>query len=174
MNTNTIVGVVLGVVIIGGGAYYFLNAGSSNTGMPDMPGMSAEEMANMTPPASSGMLAEENAVMVSDQRPGTTVSGMVVLAAPGYLVIHADNSGKPGAVLGSSALLRAGENANVKVALSRASRDGEVLYAMLHTDDGDGAFSASSDALVQSRLGGPIQGMFETSSSASADTPISL
>ena len=118
----------------------------------------------------SGMLAEENAVVVMEQKPGNTVLGsMVYLAAPGFLVIHEDTNGQPGAILGASTLLQAGESSNITVSLSRATQDGERLHAMLHADtDGNGTFSAS-DVPVQSRLGGPLEGWFEITSSASLE-----
>ncbi len=170
MNTKILIAVAA-VVIVAGGAYYFL---TPKTSAPSGMNMTPEEMTGMNS-NSSGMLAEDNAVMVSDQRPGTTVSGTAVLAAPGYLVIHADSAGAPGAVLGSSALLRAGENAGVNITLSRATKDGETLHAMLHSDtDGNGAFNASKDMPVQSTLGGPIHGTFQVSSSASGDVPMSM
>lgn len=122
---------------------------------------------------SSAMLAEESAVVVMEQKPGTSVTAsLIVLKSPGFLVIHEDNNGAPGAILGASALLQAGESSMVEVALSRATRDGESLHAMLHTDaDASGAFSASSDTPVQSKLGGPISGWFLISASASEKPP---
>lgn len=125
---------------------------------------------------SSTMLAEESAVVVMEQKPGTSVTAsLIVLKSPGFLVIHEDNSGAPGAILGASAFLQAGESKNMDVTLSRATRDGERLHAMLHADaDASGTFSASSDTPVQSTLGGPISGWFEISLSASENVPVSI
>jgi hypothetical protein len=58
----------------------------------------------------------------------------VVSAGPGWLVIHADNGGKPGPVLGWAAV-RQGDNPNVVVAID-TKRATPVLYAMLHVDAG--------------------------------------
>ncbi len=55
-------------------------------------------------------------------------------ATPGWIVIHTDNGGKPGPVVGYAAV-REGENLNVVVAID-AKKAGSVLYAMLHTDAG--------------------------------------
>jgi hypothetical protein len=108
-----------------------------------------------------------------EQKPGRSVTGSIVyLAAPGYLVIHEDNNGEPGAILGSSALLPAGESTGIQVALSRESKDGETLHAMLHFEKGGNATFATEDTPVPSRLGGPISGWFEISSEAATDTPI--
>lgn len=124
--------------------------------------------------SSSAMRVEENMVVVSEQRPGYTVIGTVHLAAEGYFVIHADTNGESGVILGASTLLTAGKNTNVKVKLSRASRDGETLHAMLYFEkDGNTAFSAA-DTPVPSSLGGPIEGLFQISKDAPSETPVSI
>ena len=156
--------VLLVLAILGVGIYIY-------TGNP----ASQEEVSEDTNTV-SGMRAEENAVVVSEQRPGNTVTGSAIyLAAPGFLVIHEDTDGQPGTILGASALLQAGENTNVPVTLSRASEEGETLYAMLHTDaDANGSFDATIDIPVESILGGPIHGWFEISASASGNVPVSI
>lgn len=170
---KTIIGIIA-VVLVAGGAYYLWGQSNNKNGMPDM---SSGDMKNMGQgdDTSSSMLAEDNAVIVSDQRPGTSVVGTAVLAAPGFLVIHEDTAGQPGAVLGASALLSAGESRGINIKLSRPMKDGETLHAMLHTDvDQNGTFNASTDTLVQSRLGGPIHGTFQVSSKANPDAPVSI
>ncbi|MCH7640959.1 hypothetical protein IID22_02005 [Patescibacteria group bacterium] len=94
------------------------------------------------------MLVGKDAVAVTDYSAGRTVTvSMVVLSKPGYVVVHMDTDGKPGAVIGNSKYLASGESSNVVVTLSRASTGGEVLYAMLHTDDGDGTYAFPGDDL---------------------------
>src|SRR3989344_8174153 len=115
MNKKSIVVIILALILIGGGAYYFLyqNAG---------PASEAASRQSST----SGMLGEKNAVIVSEQRPGKRVIVSAVhLASPGFVVIHDDISGAPGAIIGASALLRAGETTNIMVVLTRAAKDGE-------------------------------------------------
>jgi hypothetical protein len=121
------------------------------------------------------MRAEENMVVVTEQRPGNIVTASTVfLAAPGFVVVHEDIDGAPGAIIGSSAFLAAGESNNIKVMLSRVTQDGDKLHAMLHADtDANGSFS-SADMPVQSRLGGPLEGWFEISSSASENIPVTI
>jgi len=157
---------VIAVLVLGAlgfGVYAF-------TANDQTPSMAEEENTSTV----SGMRAEENVVVVMEQQPGNTIVGSVVLEVPGFLVIHEDNNG-PGAILGASTLLQAGESTNVQVALSRASRDGETLHAMLHIDaDANGAFDAAVDTPVQSRLGGPLGGWFEISSEASLNVPVSI
>jgi hypothetical protein len=160
------------LIILVAAAAYFLLAPQpvANTAPDASEGTSQEPVSN-----TSMMRVEENMVVVMEQKPGTTVIGTVVLKEPGYLVIHADQNGTPGAILGSSALLQAGENTNVKVTLTRASKDGEKLHAMLHNEkNGNATFNASEDTAVQSSLGGPISGWFDISENASADIPISI
>lgn len=64
----------------------------------------------------------------------TVVADTVVMNAPGWLVIHADNNGAPGPVLGY-APVRAGRNANVVVELAAEGRT-DVVWPMLHVDTG--------------------------------------
>jgi hypothetical protein len=52
----------------------------------------------------------------------------------GWIVIHADNNGKPGPVIGYAAV-REGDNPSVAVEID-ASKATPVLYAMLHVDAG--------------------------------------
>ena len=160
--TRTIIG-ILALIVIAAGAYVFLgDQGTAPEGEGDI--------------TVSGMRAEENAVVVMEQQPGTSVTAsLVYLASSGFLVIHGDVNGEPGAILGVSSLLQAGESSQIVVALSRTTQDGERLHAMLHTDaDAGGTFDASTDTPVQSRLGGPIEGGFEVSSEASGDVPVSI
>ncbi len=158
---------IAGIVIILAVAGYFLYANSA-------PQTKSEVNTNIDESTSAGMRAEENMVVVSEQRPGNIVTGsLMYLAAPGYLVIHEDNNGEPGAIIGSSAQIDAGESTDVKVTLSRSSKDGEILHAMLHFEKGgNSAFSAAEDTPVPSVLGGSIHGWFEVSVDASVDVPV--
>ena len=176
MNTKIFVYVVALIVIVSGGALYFSKSSSSDSsGDTAGANMTADQMAAMHNPSestsNSAMLAEDNAVIVTDQRPGRTVTGTVHLAVPGFLVIHSES----GAILGSSALLHVGDNTNVNVTISRSAKDGEKLIAMLHSDtDNNGSFDASKDTPIQSKRGGAIQGSFQVSLSASRNMPISI
>jgi len=58
----------------------------------------------------------------------------VVSAGPGWLVVHADNGGTPGAVVGYSQVSD-GENSSVVVRID-VSGSTQTLYAMLHSDGG--------------------------------------
>ncbi|MGH2542173.1 MAG: DUF7282 domain-containing protein [Ardenticatenaceae bacterium] len=65
----------------------------------------------------------------------TVVVESVVSEGPGWIVIHADNNGSPGAVLGF-APVQDGENTDVEVTLDEEVADGTALWAMLHVDTG--------------------------------------
>jgi hypothetical protein len=64
----------------------------------------------------------------------TVFADTVVMNAPGWLVIHSDNNGQPGPVLGQTAV-RAGRNADVAVEITSDGRT-EVVWPMLHVDTG--------------------------------------
>lgn len=165
MGTKSLIGIAA-LIILAAGAYFY----SNDTGARGGNGIDPNSELGLT---TSGMRAEENMVVVVEQKPGTGVIGSIIhLAAPGYLVIHEDMGGEPGAVIGSSTLLPAGESTGVMVALTRASKDGETLYAMLHFEKGGNTtFSAPEDTPVPSILGGSIHGIFEISADAPTDTP---
>lgn len=98
--------------------------------------------------ATGDVMVGKDAIAVTDYSAGETViATIVVLSKPGYVVVHMEADGAPGAVIGNSTLLPSGESNNVVVSLSRPSTGGEVLYAMLHTDNGDGLYAFPGDDL---------------------------
>lgn len=134
-----IVGVIVAVIV---GAALFLRGGvkPSDTGGN-----------------SSGLVVGKNAIYVAEQVPSKIVSAAVVhLEKPGFVVIHEDAAGVPGAILGVSGLLAAGETKSpALISLSRATKDGETIYAMLHLDNGDGVFDVGGDKpAAEDRVGG--------------------
>ena len=81
---------------------------------------------------------DKPSVTASDQEiDGTLVSvDSVVAIENGWLVIHADANGKPGSVLGRTAV-PAGMTENVIVVLDEPLTDSATLWAMLHVDKGE-------------------------------------
>ena len=152
------------VLFVLGGAYYYWSS------FENEPGVVADNS------SVSAMRAEENAVVAADQKPSDQLSvAQVYLEEDGYVVIHEDSDGAAGAILGASALLSAGETNDVNIKLSRTTRDGEVLHAMLHNEMGGNAeFSAAEDTPVQSILGGPLMGSFNISSDVAGSVPVSI
>jgi len=63
----------------------------------------------------------------------------------GYLVIHMEKDGKPGEIIGVSDLLPAGIRENFLIKVDEEVVEGDMLFAMIHTDDGDGIFDVSLD-----------------------------
>lgn len=103
------------------------------------------------------MMEGKDAVAVTDYSAGELVTvDSVVLSKPGYVVVHMEADGAPGAVIGNSVYLPSGQSSNVVVPLSRTSTGGEVLYAMLHTDNGDGVYAFPGDDLPTKDEGGNV------------------
>jgi hypothetical protein len=66
----------------------------------------------------------------------------VELPAAGFIAVHADNGGSPGAVIGNSDLLPAGTSQDVSVLLDAPLEDTSVVWPMAHIDmDGDGEYT---------------------------------
>jgi len=100
---------------------------------------------------------------------------VVYLENPGFVVIHEDSAGTPGKILGASSLVPAGETKNVPIALSRATKDGEIIYVMLHLDDGDGKFDAAKDKpALDSVSGEPVMMVVMVSKDAAEAGEVSL
>lgn len=80
--------------------------------------------------------AMEPSVTVSDQdaAAGTVTIDLVHAADPGWLVVHADNEGSPGPVIGHTQV-NIGDNPNVLVEIDLAQATPQ-LHAMLHLDSG--------------------------------------
>jgi hypothetical protein len=81
----------------------------------------------------------------------TVTIDTATIGEPGWLVIHADNEGAPGPVIGQT-LLESGRTRNVTVELS-AEGQTDVLWPMLHVDTGEA-------------------GVYEFGSVEGADTPV--
>lgn len=127
---------IVGLVVVLGFGYYLVSRGRTEKATPSPSPVSNE---SLVPGA-------KNAVAVSDYTVGKTVTvAIVLLQKPGYVMIHEDDKGNPGKIIGIGKLLPVGESTNVVVTLTRTSKEAEVLYAMLHLDDGDGKFNATTD-----------------------------
>lgn len=86
--------------------------------------------------ASVALAQATPSVTVSDQpiTDGTVTVDSVVSDGPGWIVIHAQQDGSPGPVIGQAAVSD-GENTDVAVEID-VSQATDTLYAMLHADDG--------------------------------------
>ena len=84
---------------------------------------------------------------VSDQ---SLVDSQIVIDSffldkPGYVVIHKSVDEKPGPVIGNSELV-SGSHSDFKVTIDE-TQAGEMIFAMLHYDDGDGSYEFPGDDL---------------------------
>lgn len=110
---------------------------------------------------------EVNRVVIGDQFPGNVVFlQSVQLANGGWVAIHKDNAGKPGAVIGSMYFDK-GINTG-KITLTQSTVDGGIYYAMLHTDDGDKVFSETKDEPLKDSKGAVIMRIFRASAEVTA------
>ncbi|WP_029036097.1 DUF7282 domain-containing protein [Salinimicrobium xinjiangense] len=83
---------------------------------------------------------EMNTVSVGDQAvvDGTITVDNVVLAEAGWIVVHANNDGAPGEVVGISEVLTAGNHDDVTITFNDSAEVnvGDMLWIMLHSDTG--------------------------------------
>lgn len=79
--------------------------------------------------------------LASVKEPGLVAVAGHTGAHPGYVVIHRDDNGSPGAVVGSSGLVSDSFETRVEYNSTGAS----TFWAMLHHDDGDGTYEFPGD-----------------------------
>lgn len=83
-------------------------------------------------------------IAASDQTTdGTTlVIDNLVLPADGFVAIHVDDNGAPGAVVAVSELIGSGDVGQIEISLDKPLTDSGTYYPMAHIDgDGDGAYT---------------------------------
>lgn len=127
---------------------------------------------NITNTLSSSVTVEDQSIL-NDK----VVVSEVISAGKGWIVIHADNGGSPGSILGHSPLEH-GLNTNIEITISTSGRT-PTMYAMLHTDEdefGQFEFPGGSDVPVKDELGNVITPSFNVtnlneSTSTSSSTP---
>ena len=108
-----------------------------------------------------------NRITMVDQFPGNVVFlSSVQTSDPAWVVIHADNAGQPGKVIGS-AHVGAGVNP-VKVTLTQPTVEGGTYYAVLYTDNGGTKFDAAKDQPMKDAAGNIILHVFKASASVGA------
>ncbi len=161
MNRKAFVLFVIIVAIIVGAAFFFRSGRERFGSLRD----------------SAGLIIGANAIYVADQAPSQTLAVAVVhLEKPGFVVIHEDAAGAPGKILGASGALPTGETNNpASIPLSRPTRNGETLYAMLHLDDGDSVFDAMKDKPALDSVGAlPVMMIITVSAEATEPDAVNL
>jgi len=107
----------------------------------------------------SSLRAAKNAIDVPDQKSPVEVRvNFAVMAEGGYVAIHDDEAG-PGKILGYSVYLPPGETQDFPIGLSVKLTPG-YYYAVLHSDDGDGAFDPANDAPLRDDRGNAVMDRF--------------
>ena len=110
----------------------------------------------------------EDSIFMANQKPGRFVNvGRTVLSKKGFVTIHQEEAGAPGAIIGFSGLLNPVESRNFSVTLNRKSVVGENLYAMIHWDNSNGNFNPAEDAAATDKAGNIVMAKFMISASAS-------
>jgi hypothetical protein len=103
--------------------------------------------------------ASEDAPTVAVEDQESQGSQVIVPSAysvgPGWMVIHADADGRPGPVLGQTAVAP-GQNDNIIVMLSEPVSGETTLWAMLHVDEGEIGTYEFPGADVPARVGDAI------------------
>lgn len=95
---------------------------------------------------------EPVSLIVDDQFPGPLVFvSEVKLPAGGWVVIHREEDGAPGAIAGAGYFDH--DVITGEVNLSAPSREGEKYYAVVYHDDGDLKFDPSLDQVYRDPVG---------------------
>lgn len=85
-------------------------------------------------------------VYVADQRPSSFINiAFGTLIKPGFVVIHENDDGKFGKIIGNSRILPAGNFENLSIGLVRLAIHGDSLFAVIYEDSGDNIFSPELD-----------------------------
>lgn len=86
-----------------------------------------------------------NELVINDQNPDSVavLVAQASLNTPGYVVIHDNNNGQPGKVIGVSKLLTPNEYNNVSVIAPL--KPGATYFGMIHVDDGNGLYDTKTD-----------------------------
>lgn len=133
MKTNYIIGIIVIIVIVVGGIFLIGRDGTEG----DSPLGSESEDGS---PITSSVPANNISTIKQEAGESVTVSS-VIINQSGYLVVHkATEEDTPGEVIGNSALLPQGGSSDIKIELSESVVDGDVLFLMLHSDDGNGIY----------------------------------
>ena len=151
-----IIGLILGLVIGWGGTILALDKKDRiKTGELESKSDSKDESMDESAPMGTSykkieaiLVSGTNAVEVNDQLAGDKVEvTMVTLSKAGWVVIHEDDNGASGKVLGARRYEPGIYLAEVE--LLRPTESGKMYYAMLHLDDGDKEFNLGKDAPIK-------------------------
>jgi hypothetical protein len=139
MSKTTITVLIVGLIVGFGVGFWSGKSVSTNGNISGSTGASEEELLQF--PGETLLDNVKEGLNTGGRLAGDPIIATEVkLAKSGYVVVHEDKDGEPGAVIGVSDLLTKGLTKEVEIKLDRPSVVGETLWVMLHTDDGDGEF----------------------------------
>jgi len=126
-------------------AALLINHQANNSGVNSDSALVKHDAAVTTQPKTGETVPKtKNAISVSTQKAGSSIDiDEVSLQKPGYVVIHADDNGKPGAIVAHSGLITAGTKQDLIIRYT--TKPGTSYFAMLHSDDGNGVYLATKD-----------------------------
>lgn len=108
----------------------------------------------------------ENAIVVMEQRLSDKVTMTAInMEKAGFVIIHKDAGGKPGAIIGVSKWFPSGQYANEDIGTTETLLEGVDYYAKLYVDDGNGIFDPKNDKPAVN-FAGEIWGVFQASKDA--------
>ena len=150
MNTKGIIAIVAVILIIVGGIFFLGSDSSVTVEDTSTDGDVTDTVVSFVPANSiSPTLQSEGAVATID---------FALLGEAGYVVVHrATEDDTPGTIIGNSELLPAGSSESITITLSEDIEGGDVLFFMLHNDDGNGTYEfPGPDTPVTTTDGQPI------------------
>ena len=150
MNTKGIIAIVAIIIIIVGGIFFLGKDKSITVEDTSTDGDVTDTVVSFVPANSiSPTLQSEGDVAVID---------FALLGEAGYVVVHrATEDDTPGSIIGNSELLPAGSSEAITITLSEDIEGGDVLFFMLHNDDGNGTYEfPGPDTPVTTTDGQPI------------------
>jgi hypothetical protein len=118
--------------------FAMLHADNGSYGIFEFPGSAGpvkDDSGNLITPSFNITSTLSSSVTIEDQEivDDKVIVKQAISAGQGWIVIHADNEGSPGTILGYSPISH-GVNTDIEVKLSSSDRT-SVMYAMLHTDE---------------------------------------
>lgn len=130
MGKSRIALIIVALLAVAGGVFWYQARNPQQTSLSGSPRVSNQE------PSSAVVVVGGNAVNVESQEGGDTIAvDLVVLAEPGFVVIHnSTKDGKPGEVVGHSELLPKGQSKDIVVDIDPQAVKGNAYFAMLHAD----------------------------------------
>ena len=107
------------------------------------------------------VVGDQNSLTVNDQDPNSVavLVSDASLRAAGFVAVFDGSTGQPANLLGSSALLSAGNHKNVSIIMNLKA--GATYFAELFADNGNGNFDISNDRPLTDNAGKPVIQMFK-------------